>query len=109
MYDLKDGLTSLDSLHNHEYQKAQEAIYDKTRTGPYGSPGMLMGFVSYASLVSKEQLKSTIAEIRKNSLAKTEFEKKQEEVIIKQLSDPTFANIQTFCKWTQSQMSYIQL
>ena len=59
---------------------------------------MLMGFVSYASLVSKEQLDATIDEIRKNSLAKTDFEKRQEETIVSQLSDPTFANIQTFCE-----------
>jgi hypothetical protein len=63
----------------------------------YGSPGMLMGFVSYASLVSKEVLDETIAAIRKDSLAETDFEKRQEETIISQLSDPKFANIQTFC------------
>lgn len=39
-----------------------------------------MGFVSYASLVSKEQLDETIKEIRENSLAQTDFEKRQEEV-----------------------------
>jgi hypothetical protein len=118
LYDLKDGIQSLDSLHGAEYQKAQDEIYQKTRTGPYGSPGMVMGFVSYASLVSKETLEQTIAEIRKNSLAKTDFEKRQEEEIMHQLSkcfllnikphpalltvihtgDPSFANIQTFCE-----------
>jgi hypothetical protein len=35
----------------------------------------LMGFVSYASLVSEQELQATIAEIKKNSLAKTAFEK----------------------------------
>lgn len=98
VYDLKDGLQSLDSLHGAEYQKAQQDVYDKTGKGPYGSPGMLMGFVSYASLVSKEVLDQTIADVRKDSLAQTPFEKEQEETIIKQLADPTFANIQTFCK-----------
>lgn len=97
LYDLKDGMQSLDSLHNAEYQKEQEAIYEKTGKGPYGSPGMLMGFVSYASLVSKEALEETIDDIRKDSLAKTDFEKRQEDVLVKQLSDPNFANIQTFC------------
>jgi choline dehydrogenase-like flavoprotein len=97
LYDLKDGLKSLDSLHNSEYQKAMEKVYQETGEGPYGSPGMLMGFVSYASLVSKEVLDDTIAAIRKASLAETDFEKRQEETIIAQLSDPKFANIQTFC------------
>jgi choline dehydrogenase-like flavoprotein len=97
LYDLKDGLKSLDSLHNSEYQKAMEKVYQETGEGPYGSPGMLMGFISYASLVSKEVLDDTIAAIRRDSLAETDFEKRQEETIISQLSDPKFANIQTFC------------
>ena len=42
--------------------------------------GMLMGFVSYASIVSPETLEQTIKDIRKNSHAKTDFEKAQEEV-----------------------------
>jgi choline dehydrogenase-like flavoprotein len=98
LYNLADGLTSLDSLHGVEYAKAQEAIYRKTNRGPYGSPGMLMGFVSYASLVDQETLDRTIAEVRKHSTAETEFEKAQEDLIVKQLADPTFANIQTFCE-----------
>ena len=99
LYDLKDGTKSLDSLHDPEYQKSQEKVYLETGKGPYGSPGMLMGFVSYASLVGKEVLDQTIADIRKNSLAKTDFEKRQEDVVVKQLSDPNFANIQTFCEF----------
>jgi len=105
MWDLKDGLISLDALHGQEYQKAQEAIYKDTGKGPYGSPGMLMGFVSYASLVDKETLEATIDEIRKNSLAETDFEKRQEDVIVRQLSDPNFANIQTFCIGCQLDVS----
>jgi choline dehydrogenase-like flavoprotein len=98
LYNLADGLTSLDSLHGAEYAKAQEAIYRKTNRGPYGSPGMLMGFVSYASLVDQETLDRTIADVREHSTAETEFEKAQEDLIVKQLADPTFANIQTFCE-----------
>lgn len=105
LYDLKDGLTSLDSLHGEDYQRAMQDMYNKTQNGPLGSPGMLMGFVSYASLVSKETLDETIREIRANSLAKTDFEKRQEDVIVKQLSDPTFANIQTFCIGAQLDVS----
>ncbi|KAK4574075.1 hypothetical protein LTR86_001836 [Recurvomyces mirabilis] len=97
LWNMKDGSQNLDSLHGAEYQKLMEEQYQKTGDGPYGSPGMLMGFVSYASLVSKEVLDQTISEIRKNSLAKTDFEKRQEDVIVRQLSDPSFANIQTFC------------
>ena len=106
VYDLTDGLTSLDSLHGEEYQKAMQEAYNKTQEGPYGSPGMLMGFVSYASMVSKETLDQTISDIRANSLAKTQFEKDQEEVIVRQLSDPTFANVQIFCIGAQLDVSH---
>lgn len=98
LYDLAEGVNSMDSLHEAEYAKAQEEIYRKTGKGAYGSPGMLMGFVSYASLVDEETLERTIKEVREHSTAETAFEKAQEDVIVKQLSDPTFANIQTFCK-----------
>ncbi|KAK4996892.1 hypothetical protein LTR66_003596 [Elasticomyces elasticus] len=97
LYDLADGVISMDALHGAEFAKAQQELYDTKRKGMYGSPGMLMGFVSYASLVDKETLDATIEEIRNNSLAKTKFEKSQEQLIINQLSDPKFANIQTFC------------
>lgn len=80
LFDLADGVQSMDALQGAEYAKAQQELYEKTNKGPYGSPGMLMGFVSYASLVSKEQLDATIAEIRENSLAQTDFEKAQEQV-----------------------------
>ncbi|KAK3044688.1 hypothetical protein LTS18_000617, partial [Coniosporium uncinatum] len=87
----------MDELQNEDFAKEQQDVYEKSQKGPYGSPGMLMGFVSYSSIVSKEELDSTISDIMDNSLAKTDFEKKQEEHIVHQLIDPTFANIQTFC------------
>ena len=96
VFECAPDVFSLDALHGDEYGQKQEMIYEKEHTGPFGSPGMLMGFVSYASLVSEQELQATIAEIKKNSLAKTAFEKKQEQLIIDQLSDPTFANLQTF-------------
>lgn len=80
LYDLADGVISLDALHGEEYAKAQQEIYEKTNKGPYGSPGMLMGFVSYASLVSESQLDATVSEIRDKSLARTDFERRQQEV-----------------------------
>ncbi|KAK5092355.1 hypothetical protein LTR70_003958 [Exophiala xenobiotica] len=96
LFDLKPGITSLDALHGEEYMKAQQEVYEKTNGGPYGSPGMGMGFVSYSSIVSKDELESTISDIQQKSLARTPFEKAQEKVIIDQLRDPTFANLQSF-------------
>lgn len=96
-YDLKEGIHSMDQLHDEEFAATQQKLYDDSQEGMYGSPGMCMGFVSYASLVSPEELEETIALIRKVSTAKTKFEKMQEQLIIDQLRDPTFANLQTFC------------
>lgn len=98
LYDLAEGVQSMDAMHGDEYAKVQQDIYEKNHNGPLGSPGMLMGFVSYASLVDSATLQKTLDEVRKSSLAKTDFEKKQEDVIARQLADPTFANIQTFCR-----------
>lgn len=80
LFNLVPDVLPLDALHGEEYAKAQQEVYEQTRKGSYGSPGMLIGFVSYASIVSQEELKSTISDIRANSLAKTNFEKTQEEV-----------------------------
>jgi choline dehydrogenase-like flavoprotein len=97
LYDLKPGVPSLDAMHRADFAKVQQEIYEKHNNGVLGSPGMLMGFVSYASLVSPEELEETIKEIQQKSLAKTDFEKAQEKVIVDQLRDKTFANLQVFC------------
>ena len=97
LYDLKPGVPSLDDMHTPDYAKVQQAAYEETHDGPLGSPGMMMGFCSYANLVGPEKVEETIKEIQANSLAKTKFEKAQEKVIVDQLRDPTFANLQTFC------------
>lgn len=47
-------------------------------------------------MVSEKELKATVDKIRKTSLAKTPFEKAQEDIIVKQLEDPAFANLQAF-------------
>lgn len=89
LYDLKDGVESMDALHEHEdFANTQQMLYEKEAKGLFASPGMLMGFVSYASIVSPEELDQTIKDIKEKSLAKTKFEKAQEQIIIDQLRDP---------------------
>ena len=80
LYDLAPGVKSLDAMHNDEYARAAAETYEKDQNGPLGSPGMLMGFVSYAELVGKDKMEETIQEIKKNSHAKTDFEKAQQQV-----------------------------
>jgi choline dehydrogenase-like flavoprotein len=50
VFECAPEVLSLDALHGDEYGQEQQMIYEKEHTGPFGSPGMLMGFVSYASL-----------------------------------------------------------
>ena len=38
LYDLKDGVESLDSMHNADFAKQATEKYEKTATGPLGSP-----------------------------------------------------------------------
>ncbi|KAI9662535.1 MAG: hypothetical protein M1821_008702 [Bathelium mastoideum] len=97
LFDCADGVVSMDAIHGAEFQAAQQKIYDETQRGPYGSPGMCMGFASLSSIITPEELDNILSSVEKNSHAKTPFEKKQEQGIVNQLSDPTFANLQTFC------------
>lgn len=97
LYDLAPGVDSMDALHGEDFQKAQHEIYEQTQKGPYGSPGMMMGFISYSSVAERDELSSTVSSIKEHSLAVTPFQKAQEKLIIDQLRDPNFANLQTFC------------
>jgi choline dehydrogenase-like flavoprotein len=83
-YELAPGIISMDSLIDPEVAKQQREIYTSTQGGMYGNPGMLMGFLSYASLVNQKELQATIDQIRAASLAETEFSKAQEEVGLRQ-------------------------
>ena len=80
LYDLAPGVDSMDALHGEEFAKMQQDVYDKEAKGLYANPGMCMGFVSYASVATLEELEATIEDIKKNSLAQTKFEKAQEAV-----------------------------
>lgn len=81
LFDLKPGVDSMDALHGEEFMKVQQAAYDKNEQSHLSSPGMQMGFVSYAQIVTPDELEATIKEIKQKSLAKTKFEKAQEKVV----------------------------
>jgi choline dehydrogenase-like flavoprotein len=82
LYDLAPGVESMDALHGEEFAKMQQDVYEKEAKGLYANPGMCMGFVSYASVASPEELEATIADIKTNSLAQTKFERAQEAVSV---------------------------
>lgn len=78
LFDLKPGVESMDALHDEVFLKSQQEVYEKTLGGLFSSPGMAMGFVSYAQIASPDELDATIKEIKEKSLAKSDFEKAQE-------------------------------
>ena len=41
LYNLADGVKSLDAMHNDEYAKAAADMYEKDQNGPLGSPGKI--------------------------------------------------------------------
>ena len=93
VYKLVPGLETLDALQKPEnLQKVQEEYMTK-QTGPLSVASTAMGFLSYSSLVTKEQLEKTVESIR-NTPHQTPFQKKQREQIIAQLRDPRSANLQ---------------
>lgn len=97
VYDLKPGIPSFNDVHDPAVLQAWMERYAKTQGGPASSPPVTMGFLSYASLVPPEELEATVQQIKETSQATTPFAKAQEKVILDQLRDPTFANLQTLC------------
>lgn len=94
VYKLAPGEETLDALANPEtLAKAQEEYMTK-QSGPLASNFTCMGFLSYSSLVTNEELERTVESIR-STPGQTPFQKKQNEQIIAQLRDPRSANLQT--------------
>jgi choline dehydrogenase-like flavoprotein len=59
--ELAPGHFSMDAMADSGFVQQQMEVYMKDQSGPFASPPSLMGFVSYASIVSKEELQSTLA------------------------------------------------
>jgi choline dehydrogenase-like flavoprotein len=96
LFDLRDDVaTSPGAL--QDSAEAHKQTYMESGTGPYGSPGMLMGFVSYSSVGTPAEVAATVVQARDESQAATPFERKREQLVLDQLSRPEFANLQTFC------------
>lgn len=93
LFELADGVMSLDSLQKPETQADHGELYSRDRTGALAAASCCMGFVPYKSLVSPTELEDTC---RKISLSSGEgpFRRKQLEQVIKHLQSPTSANVQ---------------
>jgi hypothetical protein len=67
-------------------------LYIRDQSRPFASLPSLMGFLSYASIVSKEELQSTLATVYSDG--RSAPENKQARCILHRLEDPDSANIQ---------------
>jgi choline dehydrogenase-like flavoprotein len=92
-YEMAPGSMSLDSLQKPEILQEQEKIYMESQTGAIAAGLSCMGFLSYSSLVTEQELAETVATI-KSTNTKTPFHKKQLEQVIAHLESHKSANIQ---------------
>ena len=93
LYELADGVTSLDSLQKPNIQEEHLKSYENDRSGAFAATGCCMGFLPYSSLVSKEELDETCRKISE-SAGENPFRQKQLAQVVQHLQDPTSANIQ---------------
>lgn len=93
LYELADGVTSIDSLQKPDIQEEHFKSYEEDRTGALAATGCCMGFLPYSSLVSKEELDETCRKISE-SAGERPFRQKQLSQVIKQLRNPASANLQ---------------
>ena len=90
--ELAPGHFSMDAMADAGFVQQQMELYMKDQSGPFASPSSLMGFLSYASIVSKEELWSTLATISPNELSPSGVENVQR--ALHRLGDPHSANVQ---------------
>lgn len=60
---LAPGHFSMDAMADSGFVQQQMELYKKNQSGPFDSPPSLIGFLSYASIISKEELQSTLATV----------------------------------------------
>lgn len=91
-YELADGVSSLDSLKKPDVFADHEERYSLDRTGAFAAASCCMGFLPYSSLVSQSELEDTCRRI--SSSSEGAFQKRQFQQVVRQLQDPTSANVQ---------------
>ena len=92
LYELADGVDSLDSLQKPEVLAEHQKQYAADRTGAFASATCCMGFIPYSSLVSEEELEETCQKI--SSSGNGPFEQKQLQRVVQQLRSPNSASLQ---------------
>jgi choline dehydrogenase-like flavoprotein len=93
-FELAAGGFSVDAFANPEVVQAVMGLYQTTGTGPLASPPSGMGFLSYASLVSTDELERTIGLIDLAGPADPQQRHKQLVRTVDRLRDPKAGAIQ---------------
>ena len=83
---------SMDAMADNGFVQQQMELYMKDQSGPFASPPSLMGFLSYASIVSKEELQSTLDTV--SSASESSLGDEMVQRILRRLKDPHAANVQ---------------
>lgn len=93
IYGLKPGIASLDDFKDPKNLQAAAAILEKTSSGPLTCIQSAQGFVPYAKIASPEEIAKTAASIR-NTKTKTEFQKRQLELVAQHVESDKSASVQ---------------
>lgn len=93
VYELKDGTSSFDAVRHPNIMQEHHEMYKKDAKGIFGAATSGMGFLPYSQLVSATELEQTCRKILEFQ-AKTAFERKQLDQVVKQLKSKNSSNIQ---------------
>lgn len=93
-FELAPGGFSIDAFANPEVVQQFMELYQKTGTGPLANPPSGMGFLSYAALVSPEELKATIDRAMSTEGIETPLSAAQQQRVVEKLQDPKAGAIQ---------------
>jgi choline dehydrogenase-like flavoprotein len=94
-YRLAPGVISLDALHHPDAIADAQRQLMENQGGPLTAIASTQGFFPYKMTVTAEELQQTVQTIRDSiKEAKTDFEKRQLEQVIRHLEDDNSANLQ---------------
>jgi choline dehydrogenase-like flavoprotein len=92
-YTLKPGHASLDALKDPAALAAAVGVMQTTAGGPLTCISSCQGFFPFKKIVSAEVLKKTVDSVR-GTAAKSDFERRQLELVARQLESDSSANLQ---------------
>lgn len=92
-WELAPGVRSLDMLQDPETLQAALVEYTTTQGGPLSSGGAAMGFISYASLATAEEIR-TLQESIIDPQNPSDYNSTARRLLADSMADPNYASIQ---------------